>query len=217
MTMISIRYPLKGRCLSGFTLVELLTVLGIVAVLAGILIPVVSKMRERARSVECLNNLRTIGVAMHLYANDNKGCLPIVSSSSSNWVYLLTGRGTGADYVSSQGVITSIASGRDSVFICKENVATATGNVGKAVAQTYGMNYNLGGKSLNAVSSPSRTCLAGDNICNVSSWQLLMRPDRPVAVPANVHNGLYHFVYVDGHVAAPSVYPASKSDPFWSP
>lgn len=61
----------------GFTLIELLTVIAIIGILAAILIPVAARVREQARRAACASNLRQCGAALHLFANDNFGRLPV--------------------------------------------------------------------------------------------------------------------------------------------
>ena len=63
---------LKNRD-KGFTLIELLVVIAIVAVLMGILVPVLQRVRNQAKSVVCQSNLRQAGLGFHCYADDNDG------------------------------------------------------------------------------------------------------------------------------------------------
>jgi prepilin-type N-terminal cleavage/methylation domain-containing protein len=61
---------------SAFTLIELLTVIAIIGILAAILIPTVGAMRKRAVKAQCASNLRQFGYAINLFRNDNKNAMP---------------------------------------------------------------------------------------------------------------------------------------------
>lgn len=60
----------------GFTLVELLVVLVVIAILAGLLLPTLSRAKEAAKGAACLGNLHQMGIAMQIYVQDNRNRMP---------------------------------------------------------------------------------------------------------------------------------------------
>jgi general secretion pathway protein G len=73
------------RMRRGFTLVELLTVIAIIAVLAGILFPVFANAKNAAKKTQCISNLRQIGSAIGLYMNDYDDVFPHALDASDKW------------------------------------------------------------------------------------------------------------------------------------
>ncbi len=70
----------------GFTLVELLVVIGIIALLVSILLPSLNRAREQAKRTVCLSNLRGAGQSITMYAGQNRGWVP-VQPGTSNWLW----------------------------------------------------------------------------------------------------------------------------------
>jgi len=169
-----------------FTLIELLTVIAIVAILVAILIPTIGHMRESARSALCVQNLKSIGTAFQLYAADNHGLYPALrwradasdpdkagdpryNPTHKNWQVELTP-------YQSRAVATlgKLDSGADSYVFCPEFVARYKDDPRwKSTVSTcagYGMNANIGIAGVydlrfrrDLIVHPSRTILVGDS------------------------------------------------------
>jgi prepilin-type N-terminal cleavage/methylation domain-containing protein/prepilin-type processing-associated H-X9-DG protein len=72
---------------AGFTLIELLCVITIIAILASLLIPAISTVSQRADSIKCANNLRTIGQAVQLYLGDHSQNFPMINPAVGTPIY----------------------------------------------------------------------------------------------------------------------------------
>lgn len=134
---------------SAFTLVELLIVIGIIAILVSLLLPAVGKMREQGRQVQCMSNLRALGTAMLAYAADNDGFLPA----------------TAQNVVDSGGVYSGKYPPNDWLF-WQPNRTPSYGNqqfVHSAIAKYLNLNYASMDFSLNSSSLAPLRCPSDDS------------------------------------------------------
>jgi prepilin-type N-terminal cleavage/methylation domain-containing protein/prepilin-type processing-associated H-X9-DG protein len=100
------RSPVRGSQRAAFTLVELLVVIGIIALLISILLPALTKARTKAMAVNCQSNLRQVYIGVVMYANDYHGAL-----IPNGGRYIYAGQGVGSDAYTYRSWDYYIASG----------------------------------------------------------------------------------------------------------
>lgn len=189
------------RTLRAFTLVELLVVIAIIAILAAMLLPALSKAREKTKTAACLNNLKQWGLATQLYAAENRDFLPEDGSANG----LSKDHGWYIDLPRVLNIPTyaevawrtnaSIDPGR-TIWLCPTNPRRSNGNN----LFHYCLNRHVNGAGtgntiqLSRIRKPSATVWLFDN-----------GGAAPVAQQNNVHSNLHsagaNFTFLDGHSA----------------
>ncbi|MCD4826060.1 MAG: DUF1559 domain-containing protein [Phycisphaerae bacterium] len=183
-----------------FTLIELLVVIAIIALLASILMPSLQRSRELARRVLCKSQLKQIGMAFCMYANDNKKYLPpSYVNGATNWIVALGNLylGFGREGSSLCGFVDA----NQTVFSCPSHLIKHPESVNK---KTYGMNMFAGTKNstyctirrTTDTKKPSEAFLAADgHFYGGRFWPAHLQP--PWLAPDAVHSGGAHILYVD--------------------
>ncbi|MBI4025380.1 MAG: DUF1559 domain-containing protein [Verrucomicrobia bacterium] len=206
--------------LHAFTLIELLVVTAIISILAALLLPALQQVRERTRSIQCLNNLKQIGATFHLYAADYNGWTPHVFPDVSNdetwWIYLSK----------TMKYVPAVTAGRVSIFFCPSQRPTVYNPNAPVVgvyasSMSYGMRasatdwsgYSIGAPTVTqwGVNSgvnwgpPSEFLLVADSVLVLPDpcdrYQRYFFIPNVAQDPVHLrHNKRGNFLFGDGHV-----------------
>jgi prepilin-type N-terminal cleavage/methylation domain-containing protein/prepilin-type processing-associated H-X9-DG protein len=217
--------PLKSAFQHGFSLLELLVCMGILALLAALLLPSLARSKLSAQRIKCVGNLRQLGLGAHLYWDDNAGnCFsygPILTNGGQ--LYWFGWLGPGAEgqrpFDAATGALFPYLQGRGVELCPSLNYSLAQFKL-KATGAAYGYGYNLNLSApprlppinVNRLLQPAALVLLAD-AAQVNTWQAPASPVNPmleewyyVDTSTNQPNGHFRHsrranaVFCDGHV-----------------
>ena len=203
---------------NAFTLIELLVVVAIIAILAALLMPALSGAREKGRSISCMNNLRTLGLAFALYGNENNDAMiPAVfdvNGAGFSWGhYMIQHQGSfmpglfAGSYQWGQisGVTSFIPANGVDTFTCptawlqKVPINLMGGGAYHYAINAYLPNINAGHPwpYRGNIGSPETLLYLADSTGNYSCFPAYPLPPADVAFR---HNGRANLLMMDGHL-----------------
>jgi prepilin-type processing-associated H-X9-DG protein/prepilin-type N-terminal cleavage/methylation domain-containing protein len=210
---------------AGFTLVELLVVIGIIALLISILLPALSKARNSAKTMACLSNLRQLGQATAMYVGENKQYLPYPTTTLNEGALWFNALDRYLQAAEDHSERTGVAAGRNykrwkqcEVYDSFDGGKYTGGqDTTKEFARTFKMNAMLrhndpySQAKITEVRQSSEVVLFGDGISLdltgpidglAESGDFWMEVNNPSETsPALRHNGGANILFVDGHAA----------------